>query len=59
MLTYGSVGIQQQRKQVDKSIQIVHGAVTNGWEWRFIRLDEEQNLSRSEICNMGEDRSRV
>lgn len=41
------VGIQQQRQEANKSLHVVYGAVTNGIDWTFLRLDSEQSFSRS------------
>ncbi|MCJ1359873.1 MAG: hypothetical protein MMC33_009876 [Icmadophila ericetorum] len=52
-------GIQQQHEHVDKSIQVVYGAVTDGIQWIFMRLDSEHQLSRSTSLSMLTQKSQI
>ena len=58
-LMWFAAGIQQQHEHVDKSIQVVYGAVTDGIQWIFMRLDSEHQLSRSTSLSMLTQKSQM
>lgn len=43
-----SVGVQQERRALDRLVETVYGVVSDGQHWVFLRLDSVKNLHRSQ-----------